>query len=115
VLRPGGVFAGNDSLGGSFVFWLFHITDTFGRVAPERLADRLQAAGFVEPSVHTVKSSLRFTARNPADGAVHSRAKLTPHQRARAADGNDPASRRAGVGEGPPAMPRLARIVRQAS
>jgi len=63
VLRPGGVFAGSDSLGGSFVFWLFHIADTFVRVAPESLAERLEAAGFVEPRVDAVKSSVRFTAR----------------------------------------------------
>jgi SAM-dependent methyltransferase len=65
VLRPGGVFVGSDSLGGSVVFWLFHLTDTFVRVAPERLADRLLAAGFVEPRVHAVESSVRFTARKP--------------------------------------------------
>jgi ubiquinone/menaquinone biosynthesis C-methylase UbiE len=66
VLRPGGVLAGSDSLGGSVVFWLFHITDTFVRVAPEGLAARLQRAGFVEPRVRAVKSSVRFTARKPA-------------------------------------------------
>jgi SAM-dependent methyltransferase len=66
VLRPGGVFAGSDSLGGSFVFWLFHIADTFVRVAPEGLADRLEAAGFVEPSVNAVEFSVRFTARKPS-------------------------------------------------
>jgi SAM-dependent methyltransferase len=65
VLRPGGVFAGSDSLGGSFVFWLFHITDTFVRLNPESLAGRLQAAGFVDPRVHTVTSSVRFVARKP--------------------------------------------------
>ncbi len=65
VLAPGGVFAGSDSLGGSVVFWLFHITDTFVRVEPEELPDRLKAAGFVEPSVHAVKSSVRFVARKP--------------------------------------------------
>lgn len=65
VLRAGGVFAGSDSLGGSFVFWLFHITDTFVRVAPEGLADRLTSAGFIEPRVHAVKSSVRFTAHKP--------------------------------------------------
>jgi SAM-dependent methyltransferase len=65
VLRPGGVLAGSDSLGGSFVFWLFHITDTFVRVAPEGLAARLKRAGFVEPRVRAVKSSVRFTARKP--------------------------------------------------
>jgi len=65
VLRPGGVFAGSDSLGGSFVFWLFHVTDTFVRVEPGELPERLQAAGFVEPRVHAVKSSVRFAARKP--------------------------------------------------
>lgn len=65
VMRPGGVLAGSDSLGGSFVFWLFHLTDTFVRVAPESLAGRLRMAGFVEPRVHAVKSSVRFAARKP--------------------------------------------------
>ncbi len=65
VLAPGGVFAGSDSLGGSLVFWLFHITDTFVRVEPRRASRSPQAAGFVEPSVHAVKSSVRFTARKP--------------------------------------------------
>jgi SAM-dependent methyltransferase len=65
VLRPGGVFAGSDSLGGSVVFWLFHVTDTFVRIEPAELADRLERAGFVEPRVHSVKSSVRFAARKP--------------------------------------------------
>jgi SAM-dependent methyltransferase len=65
VLRPGGVFAGSDSLGGSVVFWLFHITDTFVPVDPGELPDRLEAAGFVEPRVHAAKSSVRFAARKP--------------------------------------------------
>jgi SAM-dependent methyltransferase len=65
VLRPGGLFVGSDSLGGSFVFWLFHIADTFVRVGPEDLANRLEAAGFVEPRVDAVQASVRFTARKP--------------------------------------------------
>lgn len=65
VLRPGGVLAGSDSLGGSVIFWLFHITDTFVRLEPEKLPDRLMAAGFVEPRVHAVKSSVRFAAHKP--------------------------------------------------
>lgn len=66
VLHPGGVLAGSDSLGGSLVFWLFHIADTFVRVAPEGLPDRLVAAGYVEPRVDAVESSVRFTARKPS-------------------------------------------------
>jgi SAM-dependent methyltransferase len=66
VLRPGGVLAGTDSLGGSLVFSLFHIADTFVRVAPEGLASRLEAAGFVEPRVSAVEASVRFTARKPS-------------------------------------------------
>jgi SAM-dependent methyltransferase len=65
VLRPGGVFAGSDSLGGSVVFWLFHVTDTFVRVEPAELADRLERAGFVQPRVQSGKSSVRFAARKP--------------------------------------------------
>jgi hypothetical protein len=48
------------------IFWLFHIADTFVRVAPEGLADRLEAAGFVEPRVTAVESSVRFTAHKPS-------------------------------------------------
>jgi SAM-dependent methyltransferase len=65
VLRPGGVLAGSDSLGGGLLFWLFHIADTFVRVAPESLADRLESAGFVEPRVDEADASVRFTARKP--------------------------------------------------
>jgi SAM-dependent methyltransferase len=65
VLRPGGVFAGTDSLGGGLAFWLLHIADTFVRVAPEGLAERLDAAGFADAEVETTDASLRFVARKP--------------------------------------------------
>jgi SAM-dependent methyltransferase len=65
VLRPGGTFAGTDSLGGGFAFWALHIADTFVRVAPETLADRLRAAGFADPVVETSTDSVRFRARKP--------------------------------------------------
>lgn len=66
VLRPGGVFAGTDSLGGSLTFRLAHVGDTFVRIAPEGLPDRLRAAGFDEPRVTTTNASVRFAARKPA-------------------------------------------------
>jgi SAM-dependent methyltransferase len=66
VLRPGGTLVGSDSLGGGFAFWALHIADTFVRVPPETLADRLVAAGFADPVVGTRQSSVRFRARKPA-------------------------------------------------
>jgi ubiquinone/menaquinone biosynthesis C-methylase UbiE len=69
VLRPGGTFAGTDSLGGSLMFKLLHIGDTFVRVAPETLPDRLSRAGFEDPQVETAgegnHTSMRFRARKP--------------------------------------------------
>jgi SAM-dependent methyltransferase len=69
VLRPGGTFAGTDSLGGGLAFRLLHIGDTFVRVAPETLPDRLRQAGFEDPQVETAgegnHTAMRFRARKP--------------------------------------------------
>jgi ubiquinone/menaquinone biosynthesis C-methylase UbiE len=65
VLKPGGTFAGSDSLGGGFAFWALHIADTFMRVPPETLADRLRKAGFSDPVVETGPAIVRFLARKP--------------------------------------------------
>jgi SAM-dependent methyltransferase len=66
VLRPAGVLAGSDSLGGSLAFWLLHIADTFVRVPPRGLADRLHMAGFIEPRVDVQRASVRFRALKPS-------------------------------------------------
>jgi ubiquinone/menaquinone biosynthesis C-methylase UbiE len=65
VLRPGGVFAGTDSIGRGVLFKLFHIGDTLVLVDPHGLPGRLSAAGFEQVRVSTSKQSLRFSARKP--------------------------------------------------
>ena len=47
VLRPGGTFAGTDSLGNGLVFKLIHVGDTLNLIDPETLPRRLEAAGMV--------------------------------------------------------------------
>jgi ubiquinone/menaquinone biosynthesis C-methylase UbiE len=65
VLRPGGVFAGTDSIGRGLLFKLFHIGDTLVLVDPDGLPGRLGAAGFESVRVSTSKQSLRWSARKP--------------------------------------------------
>jgi ubiquinone/menaquinone biosynthesis C-methylase UbiE len=63
VLRPGGTFAGTDSLGKGALFKLIHVGDTLVPVDPDVLPERLQAAGFSDVRVSTSDRSLRFSAR----------------------------------------------------
>lgn len=65
VLRPGGVFAGTDSLGTGRAFKLLHIGDTLVPVSPGELPARLEHVGLVEPSVEAGGHSFRFHARKP--------------------------------------------------
>lgn len=65
VLRPGGVFAGTDSLGHGLLFRAIHIGDTLVPVDPDELPARLEQAGLTNPRVDTSSSSLRFRARKP--------------------------------------------------
>jgi SAM-dependent methyltransferase len=65
VLRPGGVFAGTDSLGTGRAFKLLHVHDTLVPVSPDELPTRLERAGLVEPSVDAGGRSFRFHARKP--------------------------------------------------
>jgi SAM-dependent methyltransferase len=65
VLRPGGVFAGTDSIGRGLLFKLIHIGDTLVLVDPDGLPGRLTAAGFEQVRVSTAPKSLRFSARKP--------------------------------------------------
>jgi ubiquinone/menaquinone biosynthesis C-methylase UbiE len=69
VLRPGGLFAGTDSLGRSRLFRLIHIGDTLVPVSPDGLPDRLRAAGLADPVVSQSASSFRFRASKPAPAA----------------------------------------------
>ena len=65
VLRPGGVFAGTDSLGTGTVFGLLHVRDTLVPVDPDGLPARLLGAGLQEPQVRRGGRSFRFRARKP--------------------------------------------------
>jgi ubiquinone/menaquinone biosynthesis C-methylase UbiE len=65
VLRPGGVFAGTDSLATGAVFWLLHIGDTLLPVDPQDLPARLRGAGLIEPLVKRGGRSFRFSATKP--------------------------------------------------
>ncbi|WP_222853445.1 class I SAM-dependent methyltransferase [Fodinicola acaciae] len=62
LLRPGGVFAGVDSLP-SLGFRLLHIGDTMVPVSPATLPARLSAAGFSDVRVEATRSQVRFHAR----------------------------------------------------
>jgi len=64
VLRPGGIFAGVDSLY-SRGFRLLHLFDTMVVVNPASFPKRLQAAGFVDVQVDVNPFAFRFRARRP--------------------------------------------------
>jgi SAM-dependent methyltransferase len=66
VLRPGGLFAGTDSLGNGRVFKLLHIADTLVPLSPVELPERLTRAGLDDPDVRVGGRSFRFRARKPA-------------------------------------------------
>ena len=59
VLRPGGVFAGTDSLD-SDEFRALHVGDICVPIDPAGLAVRLQNAGFPDPQVETNEYGTRF-------------------------------------------------------
>jgi len=61
VLRPGGVYAGMDSLP-SLRFRVLHLFDTMVLVSPSTLPDRLRAAGFEDVDVTSVDGQFRFRA-----------------------------------------------------
>ena len=64
VLRPGGIFAGVDSLS-SRGFRLLHLFDTMVVVDPNSFPKRLEAAGFVDVQVDLNPYAFRFRARRP--------------------------------------------------
>jgi SAM-dependent methyltransferase len=65
VLRPGGTFAGVDSLD-SLLFRLFHIRDTMILIDPATFPRRLAMAGFEAICVEIGDQEFRFTARRPS-------------------------------------------------
>ena len=67
VLRPGGVFAGVDSLP-STLMRIIHLGDTMVAIEPDTLDDRLKSAGFVSIRVELGAGRFRFSARRPFDG-----------------------------------------------
>jgi SAM-dependent methyltransferase len=61
VLRPGGVFAGSDSVT-SLQFRILHFRDTCNPVSPETLPDRLRAVGFHDVDVEVRQGAQRWRA-----------------------------------------------------
>ena len=66
VLRPGGVFAGTDSMR-SLLMRIFHVRDTMVLVDPATLNVRLGAIGFKDVKVETGAGRFRFFARRPSE------------------------------------------------
>jgi ubiquinone/menaquinone biosynthesis C-methylase UbiE len=64
VIRPGGIFAGSDSLQSLFMR-LIHVGDTLVPVNPETFAFRLEAAGFEAVDIEKNTDAFRFRARRP--------------------------------------------------
>lgn len=61
VLRPGGVFAGSDSVA-SIPFRIVHFRDTCNPASPVTLSDRLRAAGFEDVKVEVRGNRQRWRA-----------------------------------------------------
>ncbi len=66
VLRPGGWFAGTDSVGTGMLFKLIHVGDTLVTIDPAQMPARLTAAGLATPRVDRIERSFRFRAHKPA-------------------------------------------------
>lgn len=64
VLKPGGIFAGTDSLDG-WLMRLIHIGDTLVPIEPVSFGARLTAVGFEGVIVETNSDAFRFHARRP--------------------------------------------------
>jgi SAM-dependent methyltransferase len=65
VLRPGGVFAGSDSVGTGRFFKLLHVGDTLVPLPVDGVSTRLEGAGLHDPRVSVAGSSFRFQASKP--------------------------------------------------
>jgi SAM-dependent methyltransferase len=62
VLRPGGLFAGTDSLGTGSLFKLIHVGDILRPIDPDTLPARLESAGLRDARVSRGGRSFRFSA-----------------------------------------------------
>ena len=65
VLRPGGRFAGIDSLGTGWMFHAIHVGDTLNLVDPDGLSARLERVGLDVREVRRGGRSFRWTAIKP--------------------------------------------------
>jgi ubiquinone/menaquinone biosynthesis C-methylase UbiE len=65
VLRPGGTFAGTDSIGSGWLFKTIHIGDTLNLVDPDGLPARLESAGLTVSEVKRGGRSFRWRATKP--------------------------------------------------
>ena len=65
VLKPGGIFAGADSVP-SFMWNLFHLGDIRVPIDANTFGVRLEAAGFEDVRVERVRTSCRFYGKKPA-------------------------------------------------
>lgn len=66
VLRPGGVFAGTDSMR-SLLMRIFHVHDTMVLVDPARLPMRLESVGFTGVKIEIGAGRFSFVARRPSE------------------------------------------------
>lgn len=66
VLRPGGTFAGTDTLGIGWLFRAIHIGDTLNLVDPDGLRGRLESAGLSVGEVKRAVKSFRWRAIKPS-------------------------------------------------
>src|ERR1035438_258191 len=64
VLRPGGIFAGVDSLS-SILMRIIHLGDTMTLVDPATLDGRLKTAGFRSIRIALGAGRIRFSAKRP--------------------------------------------------
>jgi ubiquinone/menaquinone biosynthesis C-methylase UbiE len=67
VLRPGGTFAGTDSIGVGWLFKAIHVGDTLNLVDPDTLPARLSAAGLMPDEVKRGSRSFRWRAVKPSE------------------------------------------------
>lgn len=70
VLRPGGVFAGTDSLDNP-IFRLLHWRDQMQLIDPDTLPERLHRAGFAHAEVERHKYEFRFFAKKTTAIALY--------------------------------------------
>lgn len=71
VLKPGGVFAGTDSVW-SLRMRIFHLADTMVLVDPAKLPARLESANFKEVKIQTGKGRFRFYGRRSLSSTLTS-------------------------------------------